>query len=100
MQGGEAVSHPVQLMSRNLSWNVVVMEKAWRHLADSERSLEECSSCLARDVIVSEAQAEHNGSIVDAKNALSALREQLTQSHEEVSGHLQEAQSLLANETT
>ena len=46
-----------------------------------------------REVIVSEAQAaEHNRSIVEAKNALSALRGQLTQSHEEVSGHLQKAQ--------
>ena len=69
------------------------MEKALRHLAEAERYLEECSSCLVRDVIVSEAQAaEHNRSIVDAKNALSALRGQLMQSHEEVSGHLQEAQ--------
>ena len=93
VQGGEAASHPVQLMSLNLSRNVVAMEKALRHLAEAERSLEECSSCLVRDVIVSEAQAaEHNRSIGDAKTALLALREQLTQSHEEVSGHLQEAQ--------
>ena len=69
------------------------MEKALRHLAEAEKSIEECSSCLVRDVIVSEAQAaEHNRSIVDAKNALSALRAGLTRSHEEVSGHLQEAQ--------
>ena len=66
---------------------------ALRHLAEAERYLEECSSCLVRDVIVSKAQAaEHNRSIVDAKNALSTLREGLTRSHEEISGHFQEAQ--------
>ena len=93
MQGGEAVSHPVQLMSLNLSRNVVAMEKALRHLEEADRSLDECSSSLVRDVIVSEAQAaEHNRSIVGAKIALLALREGLTRSHEEVSGHLQEAQ--------
>ena len=70
LQGREAASHPVLLMSLNLSRNVVAMEKALRHLAEAERSLEDCSSCLVRDVIVSEAQAaEHNRSIVDAKNA-------------------------------
>ena len=70
VQGGEAVSHPVQLMSLNLSRNVVAMEKALRHLEEAERSLDECSSSLVRDVIVSEAQAaEHNRSIVDAKIA-------------------------------
>ena len=86
VQGGGAASHPVQLMSLNLSRNVVAMEKALRHLAEAERSLEECSSCLVRDVIVSEAQAaDHNRSIVDAKNAFFALREQLTKSHQDVS---------------
>ena len=44
-----------------------------------------------RDVTVSEAQAAHNRSIVDAKNALSSFREQLMKAQEEVSGHLQEA---------
>ena len=45
-----------------------------------------------RDVIVSEAQAaEQNRSIVEAKNALSALRSQIKPDHE-VCRHLQEAQ--------
>ena len=80
-------------MSLNLSRNVVAMEKALSHLAEAERSLEDCSTCLVRDVIVSEAQAaEHNRSIVDAKTALSALRGQIKQDHEEVCRHLQEAQ--------
>ena len=55
------------LMSLNLSRNAVAMERALGFLADAERALDDCSSCLARDVIVSEAQAtEHNRSIVCA----------------------------------
>ena len=54
-------------MSLNLSRNAVAMERALGFLADPERALEDCSSCLASDVIVSEAQAaEHNRSIVNA----------------------------------
>ena len=54
-------------MSLNLSRNAVAMERALGFLADAERALEDCSSCLARDVIVAEAQAaEHNRSIVSA----------------------------------
>ena len=64
------------LMSFNLSRNAVAMERALGFLADAERALDDCSSCLARDVIVSEAQAtEHNRSIVCAKDALLALKE-------------------------
>ena len=49
------------------------MERALGFLADAERALEDCSSCLANDVIVSEAQAaEHNRSVVNARNALHA----------------------------
>ena len=52
-------------MSLNLSRNAVAMERALGFLADAERALDDCSSCLARDVIVSEAQAtEHNRSTV------------------------------------
>ena len=62
-------------------------------LADAEGSLEELSSCLARDVIVSEAQAaEHSRRIVDARNALNALRRQILGEHEEVCRHLRDAQ--------
>ena len=89
----EVASHPELLMSLNLSRNAVAMEKALSHLADAERALEDCSSCLVRDVIVSEAQAaEHNRSIVNAKNALLALRGQIRREHEEVCRHLQDAQ--------
>ena len=56
----EAASPTDLLMSLNLSRNAVGMERALGSLADAERSLEDCSSCLVRDVIVSEAQAaEH-----------------------------------------
>ena len=66
---------------------------ALSHVADAERALEDCSSCLVRDVIVSEAQAaEHSRSIVDAKNALLALRGQIRREHEEVCRHFQDAQ--------
>ena len=78
-------------MSVDLSRNAVAMERAWGFLADAERTLEDCSSCLARDVIVSEAQAaEHNRSIVNARNALYALRRQIRGSgeHDEVCSHL------------
>ena len=62
-------------------------------LADAERALEDCSSCLVRDVIVSEAQAaEHNRSIVSARDALFALRGRIRREHEEVCRHLQDAQ--------
>ena len=44
-------------MSLNLSRNAVAMERALGFLADAEGSIEDCSSCLARDVLVSEAQA-------------------------------------------
>ena len=81
------------LMSLNLSRNAVAMERALGFLADAERALEDCSSCLARDVIVSEAQAaEHNRSIVNARNALHALRGQIRSEHGEVCRHLRDAQ--------
>ena len=71
----------------------MAMERALGFLADAERALDDCSSCLARDVIVSEAQAtEHNRSIVCAKDALLALRRQIRGEHEEVCRHLHEAQ--------
>ena len=71
----------------------MAMEKALGFLADAERALEDCSSCLARDVIVSEAQAaEHNRSIVDARNALHALRGQIQSEHGEICRHLRDAQ--------
>ena len=80
-------------MSLNLSRNAVAMERALGYLADAERALENCSSCLARDVIVSEAQAaEHNRSIVNARNALYALRGQISGEHNEVCSHLRDAQ--------
>ena len=80
-------------MSFNLSRNAVAMERALGFLADAEGSLEDCSSCLARDVIVSEAQAaEHNRRIVDARNALHALRRQIQSEHGEVCSHLRDAQ--------
>ena len=53
----EAASPTGLLMSLNLSRNAVAMERALGFLADAERALEDCSSCLARDVIVSEAQS-------------------------------------------
>ena len=69
----EAASPTDLLMSLNLSRTAVAMERALGFLADAERALEDCSSCLARDVIVSEAQAaEHNRSIVSARDALFA----------------------------
>ena len=71
----------------------MAMERALGFLADAERALEDCSSCLARDVIVSEAQAaEHNRSIVDARNALHALRGQIQSEHGEICRHLRDAQ--------
>ena len=80
-------------MSLNLSRNAVAMERALSFLADAERSIDDCSSCLARDVIVSEAQAaEHNRSIVNARNALHALRGQIQSEHGEVCRHLRDAQ--------
>ena len=60
-RGGEALSHPVDIMSFNLSRNLAAMGRTLTLLADAKQSLDECSSCLLRDVIVSEAQAvEHN----------------------------------------
>ena len=80
-------------MSLNLSRNAVAMQRALGFLADAEGSLEDLSSCLARDVIVSEAQAaEHSRRIVDARNALNALRRQILCEHEEVCRHLRDAQ--------
>ena len=80
-------------MSLNLSRNAVAMERALDFLADAERALEDCSSCLVRDVIVSEAQAaEHNRSMVTAREALHALRGQIKSEHEEVCSHLRDAQ--------
>ena len=80
-------------MSLNLSRNAVAMERALSYLADAERSIDDCASCLTRDVIVSEAQAaEHNRSIVCARNALHALRGQIQSEHGEVCRHLRDAQ--------
>ena len=71
----------------------MAMERALSYLADAERSIDDCASCLASDVIVSEAQAaEHNRSIVCARNALHALRGQLQTEHGEVCRHLRDAQ--------
>ena len=71
----------------------MAMERALSFLADAERSIDDCASCLARDVIVSEAQAaEHNRSIVNARNALHALRGQIQSEHGEVCRHLRDAQ--------
>ena len=68
----------------------MAMERALGFLTDAERALEDCSSCLARDVIVSEAQAAyHNRSIVNARNALLALRGQIQSEHGEVCRQLQ-----------
>ena len=47
----------VLAMSFNLSRNASAMEKALRLLHDADYDLEECSSCLMREVIVSEARA-------------------------------------------
>ena len=48
-------------MSLNLSRNLAAMGRALTLLADAEQSVDDCSYCLLRDVIVSEAQAvEHN----------------------------------------
>ena len=67
--------------------------RALGFLADAERALEDRSSCLARDVIVSEAQAtEHNRSFVNARNALYALSGQISGEHEDVCRHLRDAQ--------
>ena len=71
----------------------MAMERALSFLADAERSTDDCASCLARNVIVSEAQAaEHNRSIVCARNALQTLRGQLQTEHGEVCRHLRDAQ--------
>ena len=71
----------------------MAMERALSYLAEAERSIDDCASCLARDVIVSEAQAaDHNRSIVCARNALHALRGQLQSEHGEVCRHLRDAQ--------
>ena len=92
-QAREAASPTDLLMSLNLSRNAVAMERALGFLADAERALEDCSACLARDVIVSEAQAtEHNRSIVNARNALHALRGQIRSEHGEVCRQLRDAQ--------
>ena len=80
-------------MSLNLSRNAVAMERALSHLADAESAIDDCASCLARDVIVSEAQAaDHNRSIVCARNALLALKGQLQAEHGLVCRHLRDAQ--------
>ena len=61
-------------------------------LVDAERALEDCFSCLERDVIVSEAQAaQYNPSFVSARDALFALRGEIRREHEEVCRHLQDA---------
>ena len=70
VQGGGAASHLLQLMSLNLNRNVVAMEKALRHLAEAERSLEECSSCLVPDVKFPRRKQLSNRSIADARNGL------------------------------
>ena len=89
----EAASPTDLLMSLNLSRNAVAMERALGSIADAERALEDCSSCLARDVIVSDAQAaEHNRSILNARNASHASREQIRSEHGEVCRHLRDAQ--------
>ena len=62
-------------------------------LLEAERHIDECASCLLRDVIVSEAQAaEHNRSIVSAKEAITALKDNLARSREEVTRSLLQAQ--------
>ena len=67
----------------------MAMEKAISLLKEAERCLDECRLCLLRDVIVSEGQAaEHNRSIVCAKDAVSSLKEQLGKAQEEVAGTL------------
>ena len=72
-------------MSLNLRRNLAAMGRALSLLADAEQSLDDCSYCLLRDVIVSEAQAvEHNRSIVDAKAAIGVLRKNLQKFQEEV----------------
>ena len=79
------------MSSRNVSPSDVLHDDAKKGCA--ERSIDDCASCLARDVIVSEAQAaEHNRSIVCARNALLALRGQLQSEHGEVCRHLRDAQ--------
>ena len=71
----------------------MAMERALSHLADAESAIDDCASCLARDVIVSEAQAaDHNRSIVCARNALLALKGQLQAEHGLVCRHLRDAQ--------
>ena len=71
----------------------MAMERALGLLADAERALEDCSSCLARDVMVSEAEAaEHNRSVMCARDALLASRRQIRREHEEVCRHLEDAQ--------
>ena len=45
----------------------MAMERALSFLADAERALDDSSSCLVRDVIVSEAQATEHRSIACAK---------------------------------
>ena len=80
-------------MSLNLSRNALAMERAMGMLLEAERHMDECAFCLLRDVIVSEAQAaEHNRSIVSAKEAITALKDNLARSHEEVTRSLLQAQ--------
>ena len=57
----------------------MAMDRALSLLGDAERALDECASCLVRDVIVSDAQAlDHNRSIVAAKAAIGVLKDGLS----------------------
>lgn len=80
-------------MSLTLSRNAVAMERAIGMLTEAARHIDDCMSCLLRDVIVSEAHAaEHNRSVVNAKEAIVSLKTSLVAAHEEVSNSLRQAQ--------
>ena len=59
-------------MELNLSRNAAAVHKSLDMLAEADRMIEECSACLLREVIVSEAKAtDHNRRIVDARKVVS-----------------------------
>ena len=80
-------------MELNLSRNAAAISKSVNLLADADKMIDECSACLLREVIVSEAQAaDHNRSIGEAKRAIADLRSNLKLALDDISATIRRAQ--------
>ena len=67
--GQEGTLSPYSVMELKLSRNAAAISESMTLLADADRMIDECSACLLREVIVSEAQAvDHNRSIEEARS--------------------------------